>query len=338
MSARPRLVTQSGTWTTHYALLGRGVGFDGAGRIFIGDTLLGRVPRLAIAATPAGRWWLMHCGRTWNVRTAWDYPSLADAQAAAERRYPGSATRWRRTGYTQARAEAYEERAWRGHCCSFCGRRPVDVEGQMFVAKKNAARVCDVCVDRFVTLREKYRQERDEQQERLLNTVSASGPVRVVLRSRFVAVLDLAAFDRHREALQAMARLDEDGRRRALVAMAPHGVAVHEVTPFTPGLYRVRPADLEPARGRARDIVAVDSGAVVLADLDALPAVAGALTPTRYDALSGNTDRGATARSLWEAFGGPRFAVLQGRPRRAYTGRGRFRLRPGALVLVSSHR
>jgi hypothetical protein len=290
MSARPPLVMQVGTWTTHYALLGR---------------------------------WLMHCGRTWNVRTASDYPSLADAQAAAERRYPGSATRWLRTGYTQARAEAYVERASRGHSCSFCGRRPDQFNEQMFVAKKNAARICDACVDRLGSLRATYRKKQDEQQERLLNTVSAHGPVRFVVRSRVLALLDLATFDSHREALQAMARLDEDGRRRALVALAPRGIAVHEIVPFTPGLYRVRPADLEPVRGRARDIVAADSGAVVLVDLDVLPAVAEALT---------------TALLLVEAFEMlPRFAVLQGRPRRAFSGHGRFRLKPSALVLVSAH-
>jgi hypothetical protein len=156
MTGRPPLVMLAGTWTTHYALLGRGVGFNGRGRIFIGDTLLGRVPRLAIATTAAGNWCLMHCGRAWNVRTSFDYPSLAAAQAAAERRYPGSTTRWARTGYTQARAEAYLNRASRGHECSFCGRRP-DQVAAMLVAKKNAARVCDVCVDNFASLRENCR-------------------------------------------------------------------------------------------------------------------------------------------------------------------------------------
>ena len=338
MTGRPPLVMLAGTWTTHYALLGRGVGFNGRGRIFIGDTLLGRVPRLAIAATAAGRWWLLHCGRTWNVRTASDYSSLADAQAAAERRYPGSATRWLRTGYTQARAEAYVNRASQGHTCSFCGRRPDQVDEQMFVAKKNAARICDQCVDDFGTLRTRYRKALDEQQERLLNTVSRADPVRFVLRSRFLVLLDYSTFDAHREALAAMAPLDEQARRRALDTLAPSPrIGVHVLAPFTPGLYRVRPADMEPAAGRGRDVVGVESGAIVLVDLEALPTVANALTQKRYDSLAGNTDRGATALQLWKDFGGPRFAVLQGGPRRAFSGQGRFRLRPGAPVLVSAH-
>jgi hypothetical protein len=337
-TARPPLVMLAGTWTTHYAVLGRGVGFDGRGRIFVGDTLLGRVPRLAIAATATGRWELMHCGRTWNIRTASDYPSLEAAQGAAERRYPGSAARWLRTGYTQARAEAYTNRASRGHACSFCGRRPDQVNQQMFLAPKNIARVCHVCVDELAALRTAYRRKQDEKQQRLLNTVSADGAVRFVLRSRFLVLLDLAAFDRHREALQAMTTLNEDGRRRALdVLMPARRIGVREIASFTPGLYRVEPVDVEPARGRARDIVRVESGAIVLTDLDALPALAKALTRKRYDALSGNTDRGATALRLWKAFGGPRFAVLEGRPRRAFTGHGAYRLRPGAPVLVSAH-
>jgi hypothetical protein len=178
----------------------------------------------------------------------------------------------------------------------------------------------------------------DNQQEHLLNTVSASGAVRFVLRSRVLVLLDYSAFDVHREALAAMGPLDEAARRRALDALTPaHAIRVRELAAFTPGLHRVRPADMEPADRRARDVVAVESGAVVLVDLETLPAVAAALTRERYDALSGNTDRGATALQLWERLGGPRFAVLQGRPRRAFSGRGRFRLRSGAPVLVSAH-
>jgi hypothetical protein len=329
---------QSGTWTSHYALLGRSVGFNGRGRIFIGDTLLGRVPRLAIAASAGGRWWLMHCGRTWNVRTSFDYSSLEEAQAAAERRYPGSATRWLRTGYTRERAEAYVNRASRHRSCSFCGRRPDQIDEQMFVARKNAARVCDACVDRFAGLRARYRQERDEHQQRLLNTVSLGGPVRLILRSPLLVLLDLATFEAERTALASMAPLDHDSRREALAALArSRRIGVREIEPFAPGLYRVAPADLEPARRPGRDVVDVESGAVVVADLDALPAVAKALTRTRYEALRGNTDQGATASRLWKAFDGPRFAVLPGRPRRPFTGHGRFQLRGGAPALISAY-
>jgi hypothetical protein len=280
----------------------------------------------------------MHCGRTWNVRTCFAYPSLADAQAAAEHRYPGSASRWLRTGYTQARAEAYLERSSRKDRCSFCGRRPDQVSQQMFAARKNAARICDTCIDRFAALRSSYRSAQDEQQQRLLNTVSLGGPVRLILRSRFLVLLDLAAFEVERTALAAMARLDEGGRLRALPALTPRlRIGVREISPFTPGLYRVTPGDIEPARGRRRDVVAMESGALVLVDLDALPAVAKALTRKRYLALHGNTDRGTTAMRLWKSLGGPRFAVLTGRPRHAFTGHGRFRLRAAAPVLVSAH-
>lgn len=335
--ARPPLVMLAGTWTTHYALLGRGVGFNGRARIFIGDTLLGKVPRLAIARHEDGQWWLLHCGRTWNVRTVSDHASLAEARDAAERRYPGSSTRWIRTGFTQARADAHVRRTSRGHCCSFCGRRPDQVDEQMFLAPKNAARICHVCVDGFTSQRTKYREARDGQQERLLNTVSQRDAVRLLLRSRFLVLLDLATFHRHRAALQGLAGLEEPGRRSALNALTPaRGIVVRELAAFTPGLYRVRPADLQPARGLARDIVEVESGAVVLADLETLPAVADALTQERYDALAGNTDRGATALQLWQAFAGPRFAVLRGGPRRAFSGHGKFRLRSGAPVLVTT--
>lgn len=338
MTARPPLSLQPGTWITHHATLGRGVGFNERSRIFIGDTVLGRVPRLAIAASAEGRWWLMHCGRTWNVRTCFTYPSLADAQSAAEHRYPGSAACWRRTGYTRARAEASLVRASRGQCCSFCGRRPDQIDEQMFAARTNAARICDACVDRFATQRARYRAQRDEQQQRLLNTVSLGEPVRLILRSRVLVLLDVETLDAQRPALAGLARLEEGARCAALRALTPRlRIGVREIAPFTPGLYRVAPSDVEPARGRGRDVVEVESGALVLADLDALPVVARALTRKRYDALRGNTDQGATASRLWKTLDGPRFAVLHGRPRRSFTSRGRFRLRAAAPVLVSAY-
>ena len=108
-----------------------------------------------------------------------------------------------------------------------------------------------------------YRKALDDQQERLLNTVSRADPVRFVLRSRFLVLLDYSTFDAHREALAAMAPLDEQARRRALDTLAPSPrIGVHVLAPFTPGLYRVRPADMEPAAGRGRDVVGVESGAV----------------------------------------------------------------------------
>ena len=247
---RPPVVILTGTWTTHYAVLDRTVGFDGRGRIFVGHTLLGRVPRLAIAHD-GDRWILLHCRRSWKPRAVTgDYRSLSDAQAAAQRRYPGSAARWHATGYTKARADACVARASRDHRCSFCGRRPDEVAEQMFVAKRNAASVCDACVDGFAALRAKYRRQQDASHARLLSPVSTGRWVDIALRSHVLVLLDLAAFQRHREALLGMAALDETGRRRALAALATPGIGVTECVPFTPGAHRIRPADLIPARRR----------------------------------------------------------------------------------------
>ncbi len=252
MSARPPLVMQAGTWTTHYALLGRGVGFNGRGRMYVGATLLGRVPRRAIAATAAGRWWLMHCGRTWNVRTAIDYPSLADAQGRRRASLP-------RIGDPLA-----PHRLHAGACRGL--RRPGQPRPQLQLLRPAARPVQRADVRRQEERGPRLRRLRrslhvaagdvrtaDEQQERLLNTVSADRPVRFVLRSRFLALLDLATFDRHREALAG------DGRRSTRMAGGARWSRWRRAaspctssSPFTPGLYRVRPADLEPvARTRA---------------------------------------------------------------------------------------
>ena len=224
------------TRVTHYAVLGRGVGFSGRGHIFVGGTLLGRVPRLAICLDGDDAWWLAHCGRTWNVRTAFAYASLADAQAAAERRYPGSASRWKRTGYSQAKAEAYLDRVWKGKTCTFCGRRPDQAE-QMF--------------------------------------------------------LDLL-----RDQLQALSSLCEAHQIERLGQLTTTlRIGVHEIDRFTPGSYSLGPGDIEPARRKGRDVVDVDSGAIVVTGLDSLPAVAKVLTSERYDALLG-VESAETARWL----------------------------------------
>ncbi len=158
-TATPPPVLLAKTRVTHYALLGRGVGFIERGQIFVGGTLLGKVPRLAIS-DDEGRHWLMHCGRTWNIRTVIPYASLAGAKEAAERRFPGSATRWIGTGFTKAQAECYLNRLWKGETCGFCGRRPDQIDRMFISRKRRTLRICNLCVAGFAAHPEVVRARR----------------------------------------------------------------------------------------------------------------------------------------------------------------------------------
>jgi hypothetical protein len=323
-TALPPPVLQTRSWVTLYALLDRGVGFNGRGSIFIGGTLLGRVPRLAISNGDDGEWWLMHCGRTWNVRTAFPYGSLDEAQAAAERRYPGSASRWKRTGYNKAKAEAYLDRVWKGETCTFCGRRPDQID-QMFMSRKRpVARICDVCIGKLAPAVEADRAKRAEA-ERQLVPVSAGEPLSVFLQSRFLVLIDPLALDLLRDPLQALPSLCEAHQIERLGQLTTTlRIGVREIDGFTPGSYRLGPGDIVPARGKGRDVVDVDSGAIVVTGLDSLPAVAKALTRERYDALLG-LEAVTAARWLAKVVG-PRFAVLRADADRPFSGDGSYRL------------
>lgn len=323
-TALPPPILETGSRVTHYALLDRGVGFNGRGRIFVGGTLLGRVPRLAICPDDDGAWWLVHCGRTWNVRTAFAYACLADAQASAERRYPGSASRWKRTGYTKAQAEAYLDRVWKGETCSFCGRRPDQID-QMFMGRRRPiARICDVCIGRLTPAVDAVHGRRADMQRPEI-PVSAGEPLSLFLQSRFLVLVDPLALDRLRDPLQALSSLCEAHQIERLGQLTTTlRIGMREIDGFTPGSYRLGPGDIQPARRKGRDVVDVDSGAIVVTGLDSLPAVAKTLTWKRYDALLG-VEADATARFLAKVVG-PRFAVLQADADRPFSGDGSYRL------------
>jgi hypothetical protein len=139
---RPPAVLTSAR-VTHYAIRDRTVGYTPRNSIYVGGKLLGAVPRLAIAHD--GRTYLlMHCTRTWQVRSAFDHPSVAAAKQYAERQYPGLRTRWRSMGVTKAQAVAWSKRYWKPLACSFCGRPPYEVT---FMFERKGVRLCDVCVD-----------------------------------------------------------------------------------------------------------------------------------------------------------------------------------------------
>ena len=129
------------------ALLGRKVGYTGHSDVYSDGREVGPVPRLAIVeALNGGEIMLLHCGRNWNVKAVAAYASVKGAKQRAERIYPGVSDQWKKSGVSKAQAKAYLARAWKGMECSFCSRRPDQVQ---HLISKGSTRVCDVCVREF---------------------------------------------------------------------------------------------------------------------------------------------------------------------------------------------
>lgn len=68
---------------------------------------------------------------------------MREARRSAERDYPGVSRRWRRVEVTKRQVESYLRELWKGQECSFCGRRPDQIEK---IIEKRRVRICDICV------------------------------------------------------------------------------------------------------------------------------------------------------------------------------------------------
>lgn len=126
-----------------YAILDESIPHSGRGSLVVNGKRLGRVPRLAIARAAAGVL-LLHCSPTWKVLGTAAFASASEAEQSAERTYPGIARKWQRMRVTKRQAAAFLKALWKGQECSFCQRRPDQVD--KIVAGRDGARICDICI------------------------------------------------------------------------------------------------------------------------------------------------------------------------------------------------
>jgi hypothetical protein len=97
---------------------------------------------------------LLHCSPTWKVLGTAAFGSAGEAERSAERTYPGISRKWQRMRVTKRQAEAFLNALWKGQECSFCQRRPDQVE--KIVAGRGGVRICDICIRE---IREKMNDE-----------------------------------------------------------------------------------------------------------------------------------------------------------------------------------
>ena len=119
-----------------------------AGSFFVDGKLLEQVPCLAIArqlGEDIGPL-IFHCDEDWNVLGTSGAPIIEDVKRGAERNYPGVSTRWVETNVSVEDALAYYDSETGGLKCSFCGKRPFEVEGWI---EAPTAIICRGCVEDF---------------------------------------------------------------------------------------------------------------------------------------------------------------------------------------------
>ena len=132
----------------HYAIVDKSIVFQDRTRLYVGGILLGRVPRLAICANlgeDIGTL-LFHCDNKWRVLGTSGGATVAETKQLAERNYPGIGKKWVKLGTTRKAALAYYDSIEGRHICSFCGKRPFQVQG--FVQGRRAI-ICRGCVELY---------------------------------------------------------------------------------------------------------------------------------------------------------------------------------------------
>lgn len=106
------------------------------------------VPRLAIAVGLAGHIGprVFHCDEEWIALGASGAETIEQAKQEVERTYPGVGERWIDTNVTVEEALAFYDSETAGLKCSFCGKRPFEVEG---LIEGPQATICRGCVEEF---------------------------------------------------------------------------------------------------------------------------------------------------------------------------------------------
>jgi len=119
------------------------------GSLYSGDKLIEQVPRLAICLNlgkdigPL----LFHYDEQWVVLGTSGGATIEEAKIQPEKNYPGVEARWVDLNITAEDALKYYDQETGGTKCSFCGKRPFEINGGW--AEGNEAIICRECVESF---------------------------------------------------------------------------------------------------------------------------------------------------------------------------------------------
>lgn len=119
-----------------------------AGALYVDGQLLEHVPRLAICTNlgedigPL----LFHCDEEWRVLGTTGAEAVDAVKQCAERNYPGVAARWVDVNVTTEDALKHYDVETGGLRCSFCSKRPFELEGWV---EGDGAIICKGCIGKY---------------------------------------------------------------------------------------------------------------------------------------------------------------------------------------------
>jgi ClpX C4-type zinc finger len=118
------------------------------GKLFVGGRLVEKVPRLAISSNLAGdiEPMLFHCDERWQVIATSGAETVEAIKSRAEKNYPGVSARWIDLNVPPEQALLHYDEQSGGLKCSFCGRRPFEVEG---LVEGTGVSICRSCIEDF---------------------------------------------------------------------------------------------------------------------------------------------------------------------------------------------
>lgn len=132
-----------------YAIVDKTVHFTGEQRLFVGDKLLGRVPRIAICKSlrkDLKDYLILFCSKSWQALGVAGAKSLPLAKREVERYYAGISDKWVTVNTSERMAKRWLTEKYPEDVCSFCGQLSYEVEA-MFPAP--SAVICSTCVEAF---------------------------------------------------------------------------------------------------------------------------------------------------------------------------------------------
>ena len=89
---------------------------------------------------------LFHCDEQWRVLGTSGAGSVEQIKRDAEKSYPGVSSRWFDVNTSVEDALRYYDAQSGAEKCSFCGRRPFELQRWV---EGNDARICSTCIDKF---------------------------------------------------------------------------------------------------------------------------------------------------------------------------------------------
>jgi hypothetical protein len=129
-----------------YAIVDSSAIWTGRQTLFVGNQLLGAVPRLALCQNlKEGDTdiLLFHCDSNWHVLGAIGAPTIEEAKARAERAYKGISEKWIHKDTTPEEARSWIREQDPNMICSFCDRLPMEVD---CLVEGDDAAICSDCI------------------------------------------------------------------------------------------------------------------------------------------------------------------------------------------------